>query len=145
MTLSRPYLIRAIYEWLVDNELTPYVMIDAEYEGVVVPMEHVQDGKIILNINPMAVEQLNLANDGISFSARFSGKAMDIYAPIRGVLAVYSMENGKGMMFPDEEGDVDTSESYNDNIDTPEVTTGNTEKSKSDKKREKPSFLKVVK
>jgi len=103
MTLSRPYLLRAIYEWLVDNENTPYLLVNAEYEDVMVPYEHVNDGKIILNISPIAVDVLNLENDSVSFSARFSGKLIDIYIPIQAVLALYSMENGKGMMFPEEE------------------------------------------
>ena len=153
MTLSRPYLVRAIYDWLVDNNLTPYLLVDAENTEAVLPQEHVQDGKIILNISPVAVEGLRLDNDCVSFSARFSGKAMDLYIPIQAVMALYSMENGKGMMFPDEGEDamVDSSDDYSYsemNIITDQDDTVATEQNKKETKKEKkerPSFIKVVK
>ena len=153
MTLSRPYLVRAIYDWLVDNNLTPYLLVDAENTEAVLPQEHVQDGKIILNISPVAVEGLRLDNDCVSFSARFSGKAMDLYIPIQAVMALYSMENGKGMMFPDEGEDamVDSSDDYSYsemNTITDQDDTVATEQNKKDTKKEKkerPSFIKVVK
>ncbi len=104
MTPSRPYLLRGIFDWLIDNEQTPYLLVDAEAENVVVPVEHVQDGKIILNISLSATRDLELTNDAVSFNARFSGKAMNVYVPISAALALYSKENGRGMMFPDEEG-----------------------------------------
>jgi len=153
MTLSRPYLVRAIYDWLVDNNLTPYLLVDAENTEAVLPQEHVQDGKIILNISPVAVEGLRLDNDCVSFSARFSGKAMDLYIPIQAVMALYSMENGKGMMFPDEGEDamVDSSDDYSysemntitDQDDT--VATEQNKKETKKEKKERPSFIKVVK
>ncbi len=104
MTPSRPYLLRAIYDWLIDNEQTPYLLVDAEAEDVIVPIEHVQDGKIILNISLTATRDLELTNDGVSFNARFGGKPMIVNVPIMATLALYSKENGRGMMFP-EEGD----------------------------------------
>lgn len=104
MTSNRPYLIRALYEWLVDNDLTPYLLVDAKYEGTVVPSAYVEDGRIVLNVSPTAVRDLELANDMISFNARFGGKAVDIFVPPRAVLGVYSRENGKGMLFPENDG-----------------------------------------
>lgn len=104
MTPSRPYLIRAIYEWIVDNDLTPYLLVDAEAEGVIVPTQYIENGKIILNISQSATQGLRLENDGIYFSARFSGSAMNIDVPIEAAMAVYAKENGRGMVFSDEDG-----------------------------------------
>lgn len=104
MTSSRPYLIRAMYEWIVDNDMTPHLLVFAEDDRVVVPREHVDDGKIVLNISPTAVHELALGNEAISFSGRFSGQKMDIYVPISCAVAIYTRENGKGMVFsPDED------------------------------------------
>lgn len=102
MTSSRPYLIRALYQWIVDNGVTPYVLVDALVEGVDVPRQHIQDDKIVLNIAPMAVQSLTLGDDAISFSARFSGKSLHLLVPTEAVLAIYARENGQGMMFNDE-------------------------------------------
>ena len=104
MTSSRPYLIRALYQWIVDNGVTPYVLVDALVQGVDVPQQHIQDNKIVLNIAPMAVEGLTLGDDAISFSARFSGKSVNLFVPIEAVLAIYARENGQGMMFNEEPG-----------------------------------------
>ena len=102
MTSSRPYLLRAIYEWIVDNNLTPYLLVNASADNVVVPEQYIEDGKIILNVNPTAVQGLQLANEAVSFSARFSGASMDIYVPTSAVFAIYARENGRGMVFNDE-------------------------------------------
>ena len=99
MTSSRPYLVRAMYQWISDNGMTPHLLVDVAIDGVQVPEEHVQNGKIILNIAPMAVTALVLGDDEVSFSARFSGKSRELYVPIDAVLAVYAKENGQGMMF----------------------------------------------
>ncbi|MCU7938156.1 MAG: ClpXP protease specificity-enhancing factor [gamma proteobacterium symbiont of Bathyaustriella thionipta] len=107
MTPSRPYLLRGIYDWLIDNEQTPYLLVDAKAEGVTVPLEHVQDGKIILNISLTATRDLELTNEGVSFNARFGGKPMIVNVPIMAALALYSKENGRGMMFPEENTDDD--------------------------------------
>ncbi len=104
MTSNRPYLIRAIYEWIVDNHLTPYIVIDANFEGVQVPVEYVEEGKIVLNISPEACRGLHLENDRIVFTAKFSGNAVQVFVPPMSVLALYSKENGKGMFF-NTEGD----------------------------------------
>jgi stringent starvation protein B len=103
MTSNRPYLIRALYEWLVDNDLTPYLLVDARRSDVQVPEQYVEDGRIVLNVSPSAVRNLELGNESISFEARFSGAAFAILLPPSAVLGVYARENGKGMLFPEEE------------------------------------------
>ncbi len=107
MIPSRPYLLRAIYEWLADNNMTPYMMVDAEQESVEVPLQYVEDGRIILNISPTATQNLSLDNDAVSFNARFGGKPQVIYVPMVAILAVYSRETGQGSIFKPEEGLVD--------------------------------------
>lgn len=102
MTSSRPYLIRALYQWIVDNGVTPYILVDALVDGVDVPPQHIQDNKIVLNIAPMAVQGLTLADDVITFSARFSGQSVNLFVPTNAVLAIYARENGQGMMFNEE-------------------------------------------
>ncbi len=105
MTISsnRPYLIRALYEWLVDNDLTPHLMVATDREDVVVPGQYVKDGRIILNVGPTAVQMLELGNELISFSARFGGVPTAVSVPPSAVLGIYARENGQGMLFPDEE------------------------------------------
>ena len=104
MTSSRPYLIRAMFQWIADNNMTPHLLVDVSVDGVEVPVEHVQNGKIILNIAPMAVTGLVLGDADVTFSARFSGQPMNIFIPIDAVLAVYAKENGQGMMFSEDDG-----------------------------------------
>jgi len=105
MTSNRPYLIRALYEWLVDNELTPYLLVDAGHDSAHVPTRYVEDGRIVLNVSPSAVRDLNLGNELIAFEARFGGTAFAISLSPDAVLGVYARENGKGMLFPDEAPD----------------------------------------
>ena len=102
MTSSRPYLIRALYEWIDDNGLTPHLLVNAEYPGVEVPRQHVHEGRIVLNINPSAVRDLRLGNEWIEFSARFGGIARLVRIPLAAVQAIYARENGQGMAFGDE-------------------------------------------
>jgi stringent starvation protein B len=102
MTSSRPYLIRAIYEWLLDNNQTPYLLINAEHDGVSVPRQFIHEGQIILNVSPTATRGLTMSNENIVFSARFGGKLMDVYVPISATLSIYSKENGLGMSFQEE-------------------------------------------
>jgi stringent starvation protein B len=102
MTPNKPYLIRALYDWIVDNALTPYMLVDAEREDVTVPRQYVEQGKIVLNVSPRAVVALSLGNENIEFDARFGGKPMHVCVPTFAVLAIYARENGQGMMFPDE-------------------------------------------
>jgi len=105
MTPSQPYLVRAIYEWIVDNALTPYVLVNAEHDATHVPRQYVENGKIVLNLGPIAVNDLDMANDYITFNARFGGKAMDVSFPVSSVLAIYAKENGQGMVFNESEGE----------------------------------------
>lgn len=105
MTSNRPYLIRALYEWLVDNDLTPYLLVDADRDSVHVPTRYVEEGRIVLNVSPNAVRDLTLGNELIAFEARFGGKAFAISLPPDAVLGVYARENGKGMLFPEETDD----------------------------------------
>lgn len=107
MTPLKPYLIRSIYEWIVDNDKTPYVLVDAENTDAVLPRQYIEDGKIVLNIRPQAVQGLVLGNEDIEFNAMFSGKRMRIIAPVKAVLAIYAKETGKGMVFDKEETDED--------------------------------------
>jgi len=110
MTPSRPYLMRALYEWIQDNDSTPYVLVDANILEVQVPQEHVNDGQIVLNINASAVRDLLIDNQAMSFSARFSGVTQNIYVPIVAILAIYAKENGEGMVFGNEAGAPDPSD-----------------------------------
>lgn len=103
MTSLKPYLIRSIYEWIIDNQLTPHLLVDAENTEAILPQDYIEDGKIILNLRPEAVQGLTLGNEEIQFDARFSGTAMHIVTPTTAVLAIYAKENGKGMMFDPEE------------------------------------------
>ena len=103
MSSSRPYLIRAMHEWIVDNGLTPYLLVDTNQDSVEVPAEFVEDGKIVLNVSPTAVEFLELGNDWISFQARFGGRARQLHFPAAATLAIYARENGQGMMFGEAE------------------------------------------
>jgi stringent starvation protein B len=104
MSSNRPYLLRAIYDWISDNDLTPYVLVDASIEGVRVPPQVIKNGQVVLNLAMRAVANLDLGNEWISFSARFSGVSQTINIPVHAVLALYAQENGQGMMFPAEEG-----------------------------------------
>jgi stringent starvation protein B len=103
MTPSRPYIMRALYEWIVDNDCTPYVLVDATVADVMVPQKFVKDGQIVLNISPGAVMDLNIGNDAMAFNGRFGGVATDIYVPITAVVGIYARENGQGMVFEPEE------------------------------------------
>lgn len=104
MTSSRPYLLRALWEWITDNGFTPHILVDATVEGTLVPDAFVEQGKITLNIGPSAVQALNIGDEAVAFSARFAGSPMDVYVPTQAVLAVYARENGQGMMFGSEPG-----------------------------------------
>jgi stringent starvation protein B len=106
MMSSRPYLLRALYEWIVDNRLTPYVLVDAEFVGVQVPSQFIEDGKIILNVSPNAVVRLAMKNEALEFDASFSGTPYHIYVPILAIESIYAYENGRGMFFDESEQEV---------------------------------------
>ena len=103
MTPLKPYLIRSIYEWIIDNDLTPYLLVDAENSSAILPVQLIEDGKILLNIRPAATDALSLGNELVEFNARFGGKPMHIVVPVIAVLAIYAKENGKGMVFDHED------------------------------------------
>jgi stringent starvation protein B len=107
MTPLKPYLIRSIYEWILDNELTPHLLVDANHNQAILPQQFAQDGRIILNVRPAAVEALSLGNEAIEFNTRFSGKSTYIYVPVTAVMAIYAKENGKGMVFEIDESQND--------------------------------------
>ena len=114
MTSSRPYIVRAIYEWIIENNCTPYILVNAFEDGVEVPQEHVRDGQIVLNISPVAVNDLQLGNDCLDFEGRFAGIPKRVYVPISAVCGIYAKENGQGMIFdpdvtpPEPSGPTDT-------------------------------------
>ena len=106
MTSNRPYLIRAIYDWISDNGMTPYLLVDAGHADVDVPRNSVKDGRVVLNVAAQAVANLELGNEWIRFMARFSGKSQALQFPVQAVQAIYAQETGQGMMLPqDEPGD----------------------------------------
>ena len=102
MTTHRPYLLRALYEWIVDNGMTPHVLVDAGMPGVRVPRQAVKDGRIVLNIADRAVGGLRMDNDALRFSARFGGVSQSVLVPLEAVIAVYARETGQGMALPDD-------------------------------------------
>lgn len=103
MTPSRPYLIRAIYEWIVDNGCTPHLLVNAQIAGVDVPRQYVKDNKIILNVGPSATSALELGNDRIQFSARFNGVPTSVSLPPQAVMTIYARETGQGMVFAEDD------------------------------------------
>lgn len=138
MSSSRPYLIRALYEWLADNDLTPYIAVDATIDNVMVPEQHVHDGQIVLNIAMSAVRELDISNEAISFSARFGGVSQHVYVPVMAVMAIYARENAQGMAFGQEP------EVPDPEPDSALSVMSETEAEPSEKKSSRPS-LKVVK
>jgi stringent starvation protein B len=100
MTSTKPYLVRAIYEWILDNNMTPHLLVDAGYPSTRVPMEFVEDGQIVLNIAPSAVHGLVIDNDWVHFNARFGGVSRNLEIPSEAVLGIFSRENHQGMIFP---------------------------------------------
>jgi len=99
MTSNRPYLMRALYEWIGDNDLTPYLLVDASVAGVRVPPGAAKDGRVVLNIAARAVTQFEISNEQVRFLARFGGVSQPVLVPTSAVLAIYAQENGQGMMF----------------------------------------------
>ncbi|EGT5681175.1 ClpXP protease specificity-enhancing factor [Cronobacter turicensis] len=119
----RPYLLRAFYEWLLDNQLTPHLVVDVTLPGVLVPLEYARDGQIVLNIAPRAVGNLELANDEVRFNARFGGVPRQVSVPLAAVLAIYARENGAGTMFEPEAAYDEEMASLNDGNSAEEPET----------------------
>ena len=130
MTSSRPYIMRALYEWIVDNDCTPYVLVDATIPDVMVPEQFVKDGQIVLNISPGAVMDLSISNEAVAFNGRFGGVATDVFVPVMAVVGIYARENGQGMVFEAE--------------DAPEIPPDDTPPTDAGKSEGRPS-LKIVK
>ena len=125
MTSHRPYLLRALYEWIADNGMTPHLLVDATPPGVQVPAHTVKDGKVVLNIAERAVAQLELGIDAVRFTARFGGVSQPVKVPVAAVLAIYARETGQGMALPE-----DTSASgADDDVPTPPSDPGGSEPS----------------
>lgn len=102
MLIQRPYLLRAFYNWIVDSECTPHIIVDASLPNVEVPEQFVENGKIVLNIAPESVVAFDLNDDVLSFNARFSGQPMQVYVPLYAIEGIYARENGAGTIFPEE-------------------------------------------
>jgi len=147
LTSNKPYLLRAVYEWLLDNKVTPHIVIFADHPEANVPRQYVEDGKIILNVSPTAAQDLLIDNDGVSFNARFAGKPHSLYAPLSAVLALYANENGEGMMFDLEEENTETplDDTQAEGLSSVKDTKPSDKKKKSSKKSSKRPSLKVVK
>ena len=107
MRSNRPYLLRAFFDWIVDNDCTPYIVVNAHYPGVEVPQDFVTDGQIVLNVAPRAVSHFEMNHEFVQLSTRFSGMPIEIYFPVGAVMGIYTQENGQGMVF-DPETDDDT-------------------------------------
>ncbi len=135
----RPYLIRAIYDWATDNEFTPHLLVAADAEGVQVPRQYVQEGRITLNISGMAVQSLDLSSDPIWFSARFGGKSFEVFVPVGAVLAVFAREYGEGIVF----GEIETPPPGDEQPNGPKPRVA-PEKPSTDKEKKR-SHLRVVK
>lgn len=136
MLSSRPYLVRAIHEWIVDSGLTPHLLVDAEQPGLDVPESSIQDGRVVLNVSPSAVRDLLIDSEMVTFVARFGGVSRAVTVPMAAVEAVYARENGRGMMFPVDEDDDDGA---------PESEPGDDTGDRSGPKRKSRPNLKVVK
>ena len=144
MTSNQPYLFRAIFDWIVDNGATPYVLVDATGEHVKVPQQSIQNGQIVLNLAPRAVTNFHADESSVSFSARFSGIPQQIYIPIQHILAIYAAENGQGMVFSH---DYETNESAETNRESEiaDVAVDNQNSNQTDVDSASKPFLKVIK
>jgi len=125
MLSNKPYLIRAFYEWIVDSGCTPFLVINANYPRCKVPLEHVENGEITLNISPAAIRDLKITNELVEFRASFSGVVHFISASVKAVLAIYAQENQQGMFFDYEEADEESTGGSNL---LPSITTSQTDK-----------------
>ena len=143
MTSHRPYLLRALNEWIADNGMTPHLLVDATQAGVQVPASAVKEGKVVLNIAERAVVRRMIDNDAVSFTARFGGVSQPVYVPISAVLATYSRETGQGMALPEDvTHDADTGEESGDDAPTTDTPPDDHTPPPGGKR---PPFLRVVK
>jgi stringent starvation protein B len=126
MTSNKPYLIRALYEWLADNDATPYLLVDTTHQGVEIPPGIDKDGQVVLNIAMSAVKDLEMTNSHVSFSARFGGVSRELFIPVEAVMAIYSREDGAGMMFAEASQDdaAQAESAVDDPADQPKPAAG---------------------
>jgi len=143
MTSNKPYLVRAFYDWIVDNDCTPHVVVNALAVGVEVPQVYVSDGQVVLNLAPRAVTAFNLDNEAISFNTRFGGVPTDIYVPIHAVIGIYARENGEGMAFESSAPEAGPLRGIDDESDDDKPPTGSGP-SGSKRPRSKPSGVKAT-
>lgn len=143
MTSHRPYLLRALAEWIADNDMTPHLLVDATQPGVQVPASAVKEGKVVLNIAQRAVAHLVIDNDGVSFSARFGGVSYPVSVPMSAVLAIYSRETGQGMALPEDVGPSPEEDGEEIAADAPDAPPPDDTPPPGGGKR--PPFLRVVK
>lgn len=137
VTPTRPYMVRALYQWIEDNDLTPYLMVDATADNVQIPREHVQDGRIVLNIASRATGNMTMQNDYIHFNARFSGVSQEIWVPLNAVIGIYAKENQQGMFFDPNE--------YDDYVPEEEFSAPKSSTAAPKPKRDNKAGLKVLK
>lgn len=142
MTSSQPYLLRALHEWIVDNGLTPQIVVDPEAPGLEVPAAASSNERLVLNISPSAVRDLMIDNEYVSFVARFSGVSHGVLVPLPAIQAIYARENGQGMMFPEMASDDQSASESGAESDSASAESDKTERKPP--KRGKPS-LKVIK
>ncbi|MDC2890509.1 ClpXP protease specificity-enhancing factor [Psychrosphaera algicola] len=150
MTSNRPYLLRAFYDWILDNDCTPYIVVEADLPHVSVPPQTVKDGQVVLNVSPDAVNALNMDKTQLTFSARFGGVPHDVYIPMYAISAIYAKENGAGTMFPPEDLPDDLEQDLDgDPLTTPSAVTEveSAGKAADEPKKQKPkvSHLSLVK
>jgi stringent starvation protein B len=131
---KRPYLVRAMHEWMSDNGHTPHIVVDTTLTGVHVPEQHAKDGRIVLNISHSAAHDLRLDNEAVSFRARFGGTPYDVWVPVTAILGIYARETGQGMIF-----------SQNDDGPEPPDGPGSGEDDGDQPAGGRPTHLKVVK
>ncbi|MCL1102349.1 ClpXP protease specificity-enhancing factor [Shewanella saliphila] len=153
ITPNRPYLLRAYYEWLMDNHLTPHVVVDAFVKGTQVPQQFVKDGQIVLNIATGAVANLHMTNDAVEFNARFGGVPQNVFLPMASIVAIYARENGAGTVFDmedaymieDEHDELSSVPSSMKSVEEPSTAPETTKSTSSDDKAKRRSHLTVVK
>ncbi|MCK8120271.1 ClpXP protease specificity-enhancing factor [Pseudoalteromonas sp. 2CM32C] len=144
MTPNRPYLLRAFFDWIVDNECTPHIVVDAGFANVQVPTQFVQDGQIVLNISPSAVTQFSLDLTQLSFNARFGGQPMQVYVPLGAVLAIYARENGEGTVFTADEF-VEDEDEFDTGLESVDSSKNIDETPPEKPEKKKGSHLRVIK